>query len=94
MTHHFNECIRDKVYNTCKDLCSSVNLNSIQETYPKISIYNKIIAQFEKEANLKYGLDLTFTKFEAPQVDLWAKTFQGTGHDEDQQLSKQLAPLL
>ena len=93
LTNHFNECLSDKTYKKFKDLFSNVNLNSIQETYPKISIYNKIIAQFVEETNLKYGLDLKCTKLEAPEVGLWAKTFQVAGQNEDQQLTKQLALL-
>ena len=58
LTNHFNELLSNKVYNTFKDLFSNINLDSIQETYPKISVYNKIIAQFVKETNLKYALDL------------------------------------
>ena len=54
-------------------------------------MYNKIIAQFVEETNLKYGLDLKFTKLEAPEVGLWAKAFQVADHNEDQQLPKQLA---
>ena len=62
LTNHFNESLSDKVYNTFKDLFSNVNLNSIQETYPKISIYDKIIVQFVEETDLKVDLDLEFTK--------------------------------
>ena len=49
--------------------------------------------QFVEKTNLTYGLDLRFTKLEAPEVGLWAKTFQVAGHNEDQQLPKQLALL-
>ena len=91
--NHFNECLSDKIYNTFRDLFSNINLNSIQKTYPKISIYNKIIAQFVEETNLKYSLDPKFTKLEAPEVGLWTKTFQVAGHNKDQQLPKQLAPM-
>ena len=52
-----------------------------------------MIAQFVKETNLKYGLYLKFTKLEVPEVDLWAKTFQVAGHNEDQQVPKQLVSL-
>ena len=49
--------------------------------------------QFVEETNLKYGLDLKFTKLEAPEVVLQAKTFQVVGgHSKDQQLPKQLVP--
>ena len=92
LTNHFNKCLNNKVYNTFKDLFSNINLDSTQETYPKIRICNKIIEQFVKETNLKYGLDLMFTKLEALEEGLWVKTFQVAGHDEDQQLPKQLMP--
>ena len=49
LTNYFNEHLSDKIYNTFKHLFSDVNLNSIQETYPKIRIYNKIIMQFVEE---------------------------------------------
>ena len=67
----FNTCLSNKVYNTFKDFFSNIIIDSIQETYPKINVYNKIIVQFVKETNPKYGLDLKFTKLEAPEVDLW-----------------------
>ena len=62
VTNHFNECLSDKIYNTFKDLFSNVNLDSIQETYAKISLYNKIIMHVVGETNLKYSLDLKVTK--------------------------------
>ena len=91
LTNHFNEQLNTKVFNTFKNLCSNLNLDSIQETYPKNSIHNKIIMQFVEETNLKYSFDLKFTELEAPEVGLWVKIFQVAGHDEDQQLPKQLA---
>ena len=51
LTNHFNEHLSDKVYNTFKDFFGNVNLNNIQETYPKNSVYNKRIAQFVEEKN-------------------------------------------
>ena len=57
LTNHFNECVNDKVYNTFKDLFSNINIDSIQEIYQEISIYNNNIAQFVGETNLKYRLD-------------------------------------
>ena len=92
LTNRFNECLSNKVYNMFKDLFSNINLDGIQETYPKISMYNKIIVQFVEETNLKYSSDLKFPNLEAQEVGLWAKTFQLAGHNEDQQLPKQLAP--
>ena len=70
LTNHFNECLSDKVYNTFKDLFTNINLDSIQETYPKSNVYNKIIMQFVEETHLKYSLDIKFTKLEAPEVCL------------------------
>ena len=89
LTNHFNEQLNMKILDTFKDLFSNVNINSIQTKYPKVSVYNKIITQYMKETNIKYGLNLKFTKLEAPEVGLWAKTFQVAGHDEEQQRPKE-----
>ena len=66
LKNHFNKCLNDKINNTFKDLFSNINIDSIQETYPNISIYNSIIVQF--------------VVLEASEVGLWAKTFQIAGH--------------
>ena len=42
-----------KILDTFKDLYSNVNINNIQETYPNISVYNKIITQYVEETNIK-----------------------------------------
>ena len=78
LTNHFNEQLNAKIFNTFKDLFSNVNLNSIQETYLKISLYNKIIMQYVEGTNLKYSLSLKCTKLEAPEVDLWTKNISGS----------------
>ena len=70
LTNHFNEQLNVKILDTFKDLFSNVNVDSIQETYLKIGVYNKIIAQYVEETNIKYGLNLKFTKLEAPEVGL------------------------
>ena len=70
LTNHVNEHLSNEVYNMFKDLFSNVNHDSIQETYPKISIYNQIFMQFVEKTSFKYVLDLKFTKLEAPEVDL------------------------
>ena len=49
--------------------------------------------QYIDKTNIKYGLNLKFTKLEVLEVGLWAKTFQVAGHKEDQQLPQQLASL-
>ena len=85
-TNHFKEQLNVKILDMFKDLFSNININSIQETYPKISVHNKIIAQYVEETNIKYGLNLKFTKLEAPGEGHWAKTFQVVaGHIKDQQ---------
>ena len=84
--------LNDKIYNTYKDLFCNINIDSIQETCPKISIYNNIIMQYVEETNLKYRLDLKFAILEAPEKGLWAKTFQIVGHCEDNQVSRQHLP--
>ena len=37
---HFNERLNNKVYSMFKELFSNVNVDSIKEVLPKISIYN------------------------------------------------------
>ena len=53
LTNHFNEQLNTKIFNTFKGLFSNVNCNSIQETYPKISVYNTIIMQYVEETIIK-----------------------------------------
>ena len=50
-----------KIFDTFTDLFSNVNKDSIQETYPKISVYNKVIMQYVEVNNMKYSLNLKFT---------------------------------
>ena len=89
LTNHFYEQQNVKILDTFKDLFNTVNVDSIQETYLKISVYNRIIAQYVEQTHIKYGLSLKFTELEAPEVGLRAKTFQVPGHNEDQQLPKE-----
>ena len=95
LTNHFNEKLNAEIFDTFTDLFSNANVDSIQETYPKINVYNKVIAQCVKETNMKYGWNLKLTKLEALEVGLWAKTFQMSGHEEGPQLpdEQQLEPL-
>ena len=95
LTIPFNEKLNVKVFDTFTDLFSNVNVYSIQETYPKFSVYNKVITQYMEETNIKCGLILKFTNLEALEVSLWAKPFQVVGHNEDQQppREQQLEPL-
>ena len=89
LTNHFNEQLNVKILDMFKDLFSNVNVDSIQKTYPKICVYNRIITQYVEDANTKYGLNLKFTKLEALEVCFWAKTFQVAGHHKDQQPPKE-----
>ena len=57
LTKHFNEQLNANIVHTFTDLFSNVNVDSIQETYPKISIYKKIMGQHVEETNIKYGLN-------------------------------------
>ena len=34
--------------------------------------------KYVEETNLKHGLNLKFTRLEAPEVDLWAKYISGS----------------
>ena len=94
LTNHFNKRLNAKIFNTFTDLFSSINMDSIQETYLKIKVCNKVIAQSVEETNMKYGLNLKFTKLEIWEVGLWVKTFQVAGHEEGPQLpgEQQLEP--
>ena len=85
----FKEKLNVKIFDTFTDLFSNINVDSIQETYPKITVYNKVIMQYVEETNIKYGLNLKLSKLEALEVGLWAKTFQVLGHNEDQQPPKE-----
>ena len=49
---HFNERLNDKVYSTFKELFHNINMDSIKEALPKISVYNDIIARYVEEINL------------------------------------------
>ena len=89
LTNHFNDELNVKISDMFTDLFSNINMDNIQETYSKISIYSKVIGQYVDETNLKYGLNLKFTELESPEVGLWAKTFQVVGHIEDQQTPKE-----
>ena len=77
LINHFNEQLNAKIFDTFKDLFNNININSIQETYLNISVYNKIIVQYVDETNKKYGLNLKFTKREAPEACPLGKNISG-----------------
>ena len=86
LTNHFNKKLNVKILDTFTELFSNINVDSIQETYPKINVCNKVISQYIKETNMKYGLNLKFTKLEALEVGLLARTFQVAGNEKGPQL--------
>ena len=43
-----------------KELFGNINLDSMKEVLPKVSIYNDTIARFIEKINSKYGMTLTF----------------------------------
>ena len=45
LSNHFTEKLNAKNFDTLTDLFSNVNVDIIQETYLKISVYNKVIMQ-------------------------------------------------
>ena len=51
LKNHFNKWLNDKVYNTFKELFEGINIDSMKEVLPKVSIYNSIIANFVDEIN-------------------------------------------
>ena len=65
-----------RFYNTFKELFQGINIDSMKEALPKVSIYNSIIVKFIEEINSKYGMSLTFTTLEPCEVGHWAKTFK------------------
>ena len=76
LTNHFTKKLNVKIFKMFTELFSNVDLDSIQETYPKINVYNKVIVQYTKETNVKYGLNLKFTKLEALEVGLGQEHFR------------------
>ena len=64
LKNHFNERLNDKVYSTFKELFSNVNVDSIKDVLPKISVYNDMIARYVEDINLKYGTVLSYTHLE------------------------------
>ena len=58
---HFNECLKDKVYTTFRELFGSINVDSMKEALPKVSIYNHTIVKFVEETRSTYGMAPTCT---------------------------------
>ena len=63
LKNHFNGHLKEKVYNTFKELFGSINVDSMKEALPKVSIYNDTIAKFLEEINLRYGMAVTLNVF-------------------------------
>ena len=64
------------MYSTFNGLFGNINVASIEEGLPKISVYNDIIARYVEETNLKYGIMLSYTHLEASEIGHWAKASQ------------------
>ena len=59
------------------------NLDSIQDTYPEINVYHRVIMQYVDETNMKYGLNLTFTRLACPGGRSYGqKLFNVVGYEE------------
>ena len=83
LKNHFSELLNDKVFNTFKELFGSINIDSMKEAIPKVSIYNDTIARFVEGINSKYGMTVTLTHLEPHEVGHWAETFQvASGNNE------------
>ena len=76
LTTGLNKMLNDKIYITFKETFSSSTLDSISEVAPKVCSYNKEIATFGQEINLKYGILLNYTVLEVSEVPHWAEKFQ------------------
>ena len=77
LRNHLNEKPNAKIYDMFRDLLSNIYIDSIQETYMKISVYNKVIVQYMEETNIKYGLNLKFTKIRSPRDRPMGKNISG-----------------
>ena len=61
------------------DLFSNMNTDSIQETYPKISVHNKVIRQNVDRTNIKYGLISEIYQIRSPRGRPMGKNISGGG---------------
>ena len=76
LTTLLNERLNNKIYSTFKETFSNANLDSVSESSPKVHKYNKEIAKFVQEVNIKYGILLDYTVLEISEDPHWADTFQ------------------
>ena len=65
-------------------LFSNVNVDSIKEVLPKISVYNDMIARYVEVINLQYYITLCHTHLKVSELGHWAKTFQVATYCNDQ----------
>ena len=59
-----------------KELFSNVNINSVHKILAKINQYNKEIAKFVEDINIKFGILLNYTQLEVSEIKHWEETFQ------------------
>ena len=76
LKRHFHDRLSDKIYTTFRELFSNVKRDSVHKIWPKISEYNREIANFVEEINAKYGTTTNYTQLEISEIRHWAETFQ------------------
>ena len=59
-----------------RELFSNVNVDSIKEVLPKISMYNDTVARYIEDINLRYGITLSYMHLEVSEIGHWTETFQ------------------
>ena len=63
---------------------SNVNVESIKEVLPKISVYNETIARYMEGINLKYDITLSYMHLEVSEIGHWPEMFQMATCSNDQ----------
>ena len=66
------------LYDTFTDPFSNINIDSIQETYPKISVYNRVIAHYMEETN-KVWVKFEIYQIRSPRGRPMGKNISGCG---------------
>ena len=70
-----NKKLNNKIYSTFKETFSNTNLDSVSKSSPKVYVYNKEIAKFMQEVNMKYSILIDYTVLEISEVPHWVETF-------------------
>ena len=75
------------------ELFCNVNIYSVHEILPKINKYNKKIAKFVEDVNIKYGIQLNYTQQEVSEIKHWAETFKVVVNTSSQSEQQQVQVL-